>query len=69
MQERENHNCKVNHLNKPVYRPKRKKGFKSFHESNDKHKEWPKDKHEDVTEDIKMIKCRGGEQENTDSFI
>ena len=55
-QERENHNCKVNHLNKPIYRPKRKKkGFKSFYESDDKHKEWQKDKHEEVTEDIKMI--------------
>ena len=32
-------------------------------------KEQQKDKHEDVTEDIKMIKCRGGEEENTDNFI
>ena len=47
-----------NHLNKPVYRSKRKK--KSISKSDDKHKEQQKDKHEDVKKGFKIIKCAEG---------
>ena len=45
-----------NHLIKPEYRLKKK----TICESNDKHKEQQKDKHEDVKKDIKIIKCGEG---------
>ena len=38
-----------------------KKKKKPICESNDKHKEQQKDKHEDVKRDIKIIKCGEGE--------
>ena len=59
-QEGGNHNWKVNHLNQPVYRSKRKRK-KPICESNDKHKEQQKDKHEDVKRDITILKCGEGE--------
>ena len=34
---------------------------KIFCESDDNHNEQQKDEHEDVKENIKIIKCRGGE--------
>ena len=37
-----------------------KKGKKPICESNDKHKEQQKDKHEDIKKDIKIIKCGEG---------
>ena len=49
-----------NHLNKPVYKPKRKNKTKqnknTICESSDKYKEQQKDKYEDVKKDIKIIK-------------
>ena len=35
--------------------------MKHFCENNDNYNEQQKDKHEDVKEDIKTIKCGGGE--------
>ena len=54
-----------NHLNKPVYRLKKK----TICENNDKHKEQEKNKHEDVKKDIKIIKRREEEQLNLDHFL
>ena len=45
-----------NHLNKQVYRLKKK----TICKSNDKHKEEQKDKHEYVQKDIKILKCGEG---------
>ena len=48
-----------NHLNKPVYKPKRKNKTKqnknTICESSDKYKEQQKDKHRDVKKDIRII--------------
>ena len=52
-----------NHLNKPIYRSKRKT------ECDDKHKEQQKDKHEDGRKDMKIVKCGKEEEENTDFFF
>ena len=56
-----------NHLNKLVYRSKRKE--KTYCKSNNKHKEQQKDKYEDVKKNIKIIKCGKGESENLDSLF
>ena len=52
--------------NKDSRRKRKRKGDwiqekKSICESNDKHKEHQKNKHEDVKEDIEIIKCGRGE--------
>ena len=43
-----------NHLNKPIYRSKRKK--KNYCKSDNKHKEQQKDKHEDVKKGLQNQK-------------
>ena len=49
-----------NHLSKPVYRSK-KEEKKTICESNDKHKEQQKDKHEDVKQGHQNHKMWEGE--------
>ena len=35
--------------------------MKTTHESNDNHNKQQKDEYEDLKEDIRIIKCKGGE--------
>ena len=51
-------NWKLDFLYQPVYKWKKKK---TICESNDKHREYPKDKHQDIKRDIEIIKYEEGE--------
>ena len=52
-----------NHLNKPAYiqkgKEEKEKKKKSYCKRDTKHKEWPKDKHEDVKKGLQKHKMWG----------
>ena len=57
-----------NHLNKPVYRSKRKKK-KTYCKNNNKHKEQQKDKHEDVKQGHQNCKMWGKKKRKSRLFF
>ena len=57
-----------NHLNKPVYRSKRKKK-KNYCKSDNKNKEQQKDKHEDVKKEFQNHKMWGSKVRKSRLFF